>query len=245
MLYLFCKISPCISTSQSSDRLLLLYTTPKVYFISKVRDGFFIAECECNMTYSNHSICDPRNGQCQCLQSSAGGFYGGRRCTECRWDAVGEISSVHQNWSFVSWENHRTTINHLIYAFLNAGTFPSCAQCNETCYENWYDLIDDERKKVIELSQNVTNVLDTFNGSSVDDINETLAELNTKLAESEKIFDGSRNSTEAKEAQYNKVGTWGSLENLQLDFLSTWLESFFRSLAYPQFLSSERLVCKH
>ena len=97
MLYLFCKISPCISTSQSSDRLLLLYTTPKVYFISKVRDGFFIAECECNMTYSNHSICDPRNGQCQCLQSSAGGFYGGRRCTECRWDAVGEISSVHQN----------------------------------------------------------------------------------------------------------------------------------------------------
>ena len=42
------------------------------------------------MTYSNSSICDTYNGQCDCKQSSDGGFYGGRQCTECRWDAIGK-----------------------------------------------------------------------------------------------------------------------------------------------------------
>ncbi|CAB4020635.1 Hypothetical predicted protein [Paramuricea clavata] len=67
------------------------------YGISETRIKACV-ECDCNITYSNHSICDPRNGQCQCKQSSAGGFYGGRQCTECRWDAVGEIPCTHKNF---------------------------------------------------------------------------------------------------------------------------------------------------
>ncbi|XP_028407647.1 laminin subunit alpha-like [Dendronephthya gigantea] len=141
-------------------------------------DGLFgvslgCVDCNCNMTYSNHTICDPRNGQCQCKQSSAGGFYGGRQCTDCRWDAV--------------------------------GSFPTCAQCNETCYENWYHLIAEERNKVNELSQNVTNVLQIFDGNSVEDINKKLSELNKKLADSEKIFKGSELNLTYKDAEYNKT----------------------------------------
>ena len=60
---------------------------------------FFFTECDCNATYSNHSVCDPRNGQCQCKQSDAGGFYGGRQCTQCRWDAVGEAPYVILEYS--------------------------------------------------------------------------------------------------------------------------------------------------
>ena len=85
------------------------------------------------------------------------------------------------------------------------GAFPICAQCNETCYENWYKLIADERVKVVELSENVSRVLQTFNGSSVEVINQTLAELNTKLAEAEKIFNGSRFNTKTKEEKYRAV----------------------------------------
>ena len=91
--------------------------------------------------------------------------------------------------------------------FHRIGSFPICAQCNETCYENWYRLIEKERTKVAELSENVTTVLQTFNGSSVEDINQTLAELNTKLAESETIFNGSRFDTKTKEEKYRAVRT--------------------------------------
>ena len=95
------------------------------------------------------------------------------------------------------------------------GTFPSCAQCNETCYENWYLLIAKERDKVNKLSRNVTNVLKTFNGTSVENINETLVELNTKLNESERIFNGAHDNTEAKMLQYNKINS--SLSELKQD----------------------------
>ena len=98
------------------------------------------------------------------------------------------------------------------------GTFPNCAQCNETCYENWYHLIAVERDNVTKLSQEVTNVLQTFNGTSVENINQTLAELNRKLAESEKIFNGARFDTDTKTAQYNKVRIRVSLESFQLCF---------------------------
>ena len=91
--------------------------------------------------------------------------------------------------------------------FYRIGSFPICAQCNETCYENWYRLIEKERTKVDQLSKNVTMVLQTFNGSSVEDINQTLAELNTKLAESETIFNGSRFDTKTKEEKYRAVRT--------------------------------------
>ena len=85
------------------------------------------------------------------------------------------------------------------------GAFPICAQCNETCYENWYVLIAKERAKVVELSENVSIVLQTFNGSSVEVINQTLAELNTKLTDAEKIFNGSRFDTKTKEERYRAV----------------------------------------
>ena len=85
------------------------------------------------------------------------------------------------------------------------GAFPICAQCNETCYENWYKLIADERAKVVQLSENVSSVLQTFNGSSVEAINQTLAELNTKLTDAETIFDGSRVDTKRKEKKYREV----------------------------------------
>ena len=53
------------------------------------------AECQCNMTYSNSTICDTYTGQCPCRQSPNGGFYGGRQCTECRWDAVGKCTHYY------------------------------------------------------------------------------------------------------------------------------------------------------
>lgn len=130
-------------------------------------------DCQCNMTYSNSSICDTYTGQCVCKQSSDKGYYGGRQCTECRWDAV--------------------------------GTFPSCAQCNETCYVNWYSLIEIERRKVKGLAQNVTDVLQTFNGTSVADIKKTLADLNAKLNYSEAIFAGARFSTKTKEEEFKRI----------------------------------------
>lgn len=86
------------------------------------------------------------------------------------------------------------------------GSFPSCAQCNETCYANWYRLIDVEREKAKRLAENVTDVLRKFNGTSVAAINKTLSELNTRLNESEAIFSGARYSPKTKEDRYKKVG---------------------------------------
>ena len=119
--------------------------------------------------------------------------------------------------------------------FYRVGSFPICAQCNETCYENWYGLIAEERTKVAELSENVTMVLQTFNGSSVEDINQTLAELNTKLAESETIFNGSRFDTKTKEEKYRAVRTTNDYLktcSLMCCMMFALLIIFLKSLCY-------------
>ena len=52
----------------------------------------------------------------------------------------------------------------------------------------------------------MTDVLQTFNGTSVEDIEKTLSELHAKLNESEVIFSGARYSTGKKEKLFKSVG---------------------------------------
>lgn len=62
------------------------------------------------------------------------------------------------------------------------------------------------------MSQNVSNVLQTFDGNSVKDMNKKLSELNKKLADSEAIFKGSELDLTNKDTEYNKV----SLDGLEI-----------------------------
>ena len=115
-----------------------------------------------------------------------------------------KFRNILRVWITVS--KHGNPFGILTLCCPSLGIFPLCTQCNETCYGNWYKLIDIERERVNELAQNVTDVSQTFNGTSAADINQTLSDLNAKLKYSEDVFSGAQASTKVKEDQFKRVG---------------------------------------